>query len=132
MLFLSFPGSSYSCWTRWGRLGENGQSKLDPADSLPDAVKKFGKKFKDKTKNNWDDRFAFVKHDKKYQLVETTGEEDGDSADAALGRLTEEQVGSISKLKINYMAQYLDSRCVSSPAALVLAKHTPRIRYKEV
>ena len=85
-------GASFAVWTRWGRLGENGQSKLLPASNFDDGVKIYGKKFKDKTKNNWEDRGNFVKHSGKYQLVETTGEDDGDSADAALGRLTEDQI----------------------------------------
>ena len=58
----------FFCWTRWGRLGEVGQSKLDPCGGDADsAIKEFGKKFKEKTKNAWEARASFVKHDGKYQ-----------------------------------------------------------------
>lgn len=58
-----------------------------------DAIRKFEKKFKDKTKNNWSDRANFVKKPDQYQLVET--EADGGDGDdgAALGKLSEAQIG---------------------------------------
>ena len=84
--------NTFFCWTRWGRLGENGQNKLAAAKSDADAITMFSKKFKDKTKNKWEDRHDFVKHKGKYQIVETTDEEGGDNEDAALGRLTEHQI----------------------------------------
>jgi poly [ADP-ribose] polymerase len=80
-------GGSYALWTRWGRLGEDGQNQLQPAGGVEEAIKAFEKKFKDKTKNNWADRGAFVKKDDQYQLVETADDDDGAGGDdAALGR----------------------------------------------
>ncbi|XP_077182003.1 protein mono-ADP-ribosyltransferase PARP3 [Paroedura picta] len=61
---------SYSCWNRWGRVGESGQSKLSGFPSLEAAKKDFEKKFRDKTKNSWADRENFVAHDGKYTLIE--------------------------------------------------------------
>ena len=61
----------FSCWTRWSRLGEVGTYNLSPPGSQAEAVKMFEKKFKDKTKNAWAMKDAFVKHDGKYQLVVT-------------------------------------------------------------
>ena len=43
----------YFSWNRWGRLGEEGQSKLEACASEEEAIKSFSKKFKDKTKNTW-------------------------------------------------------------------------------
>ncbi|XP_003217614.2 protein mono-ADP-ribosyltransferase PARP3 [Anolis carolinensis] len=68
----------YSCWNRWGRVGEAGQSKLNSFPSLEAAKKDFEKKFRDKTKNNWADRDNFVCHDGKYTLIEV---QQGDEED---------------------------------------------------
>ena len=38
----------FCCWSRWGRLGEAGQSKLQEYANLADAGKDFEKKFQDK------------------------------------------------------------------------------------
>uniref|UniRef100_A0A8C4W322 Poly(ADP-ribose) polymerase family member 3 n=1 Tax=Gopherus evgoodei TaxID=1825980 RepID=A0A8C4W322_9SAUR len=61
---------SYSCWNRWGRVGEVGQSKLSPFPSLEAAKKDFEKKFREKTKNSWAERENFVAHPGKYTLIE--------------------------------------------------------------
>lgn len=72
-------GKLYYCWTRWGRVGEIGQSKLSNAfDNFDKAVKDFEKKFKDKTKNNWSDRDNFVSHPGKYTLIEVDGDQDSE------------------------------------------------------
>ncbi|XP_029455379.1 protein mono-ADP-ribosyltransferase PARP3 isoform X2 [Rhinatrema bivittatum] len=60
----------YFCWNRWGRVGEVGQSKLSPLPSLDAAKKDFEKKFKDKTRNDWQNRDAFVAHPGKYTMIE--------------------------------------------------------------
>ena len=46
-------GGKYFSWNRWGRLGEEGQNKLEACASEEEAIKSFSKKFKDKTKNTW-------------------------------------------------------------------------------
>ncbi|XP_054831185.1 protein mono-ADP-ribosyltransferase PARP3 isoform X2 [Eublepharis macularius] len=61
---------SYSCWNRWGRVGETGQSKLSHFPSLEAAQKDFEKKFREKTKNSWANRENFIAHDGKYTLIE--------------------------------------------------------------
>lgn len=56
-----------------------GQCKLsNPFVKVDGAVKDFEKKFKDKTKNNWSDREAFVSHPGKYTLIEVDGEQDSE------------------------------------------------------
>ncbi|XP_069010078.1 protein mono-ADP-ribosyltransferase PARP3 [Embiotoca jacksoni] len=79
--------NKYFSWNRWGRVGEVGQSKLNPFDKPENAVKDFEKKFKDKTKNNWSDRTDFVSHAGKYTLIEVDGEQDAEvKVDSVDGR----------------------------------------------
>ena len=63
-------GGKYHCWTRWGRVGEVGQSALLGDGSLPGAKKAFESKFRDKTSNAWADRKKFVAKAGKYTLIE--------------------------------------------------------------
>ena len=64
--------NQYYTWKRWGRVGEerNKQNELLGPQGLEPALKMFNKTFREKTKNDWADRDDFVKHDKKYQLIE--------------------------------------------------------------
>ncbi|XP_069722399.1 protein mono-ADP-ribosyltransferase PARP3 [Phaenicophaeus curvirostris] len=61
---------AYSVWNRWGRVGEGGQSKLMPYTFLEAAKKDFEKKFREKTKNRWEERENFVAQPGKYTLIE--------------------------------------------------------------
>ncbi|NXM70070.1 PARP3 polymerase, partial [Serilophus lunatus] len=61
---------AYSVWSRWGRVGEIGQSKLMPCASLEAAKKDFEKKFREKTKNSWATKENFVAQPGKYTLIE--------------------------------------------------------------
>ncbi|NXK59039.1 PARP3 polymerase, partial [Sylvietta virens] len=63
-------GGTYSVWSRWGRVGEPGQSKLMPFASLEAAKKDFEKKFREKTKNSWAARENFIAQPGKYTLIE--------------------------------------------------------------
>jgi poly [ADP-ribose] polymerase 2/3/4 len=63
-------GGKYYCWTRWGRVGEDGQNALIGPSDLGKALKAFQAKFKDKTKNAWDDRASFVPAAGRYHLIE--------------------------------------------------------------
>lgn len=67
-------GGRFSCWNRWGRVGEVGQSKMNHFGCLEDAKKDFKKKFWEKTKNKWEERDHFVAHPNKYTLIEVQGE----------------------------------------------------------
>ncbi|XP_076469646.1 protein mono-ADP-ribosyltransferase PARP3-like [Babylonia areolata] len=69
----------YYAWNRWGRVGEPGQNAVKGPFGTPDgAVKDFVKKFKDKTKNNWEDRASFTPVKGKYTLLEMAGDDDDD------------------------------------------------------
>ena len=84
----------YSVWTRWGRVGEPGQNKMEPCGSFEEARRVFESKFRDKTKNAWSNRDNFVKHDGKYQLLDMEHSAGGgdDNDDTPLGRLSKSQV----------------------------------------
>ncbi|KAJ3319355.1 Poly [ADP-ribose] polymerase 2 [Boothiomyces sp. JEL0866] len=75
-LLQNDTSGSFAVWTRWGRVGVDGQSKLDNFGSLLAAVSAFEKKFNDKTKNHWQNRANFVKYPGKYFLIERDFEEE--------------------------------------------------------
>ena len=76
-LLLS-SSSRHSVWTRWGRVGESGQNAHKFFGSLQAAEQEFCKKFKDKTKNSWDERENFVPAKGKYTLLEMDDETEGE------------------------------------------------------
>ncbi|KAI6784882.1 Poly [ADP-ribose] polymerase-like protein [Emericellopsis cladophorae] len=81
--------SDFKTWTRWGRVGEVGQSAMLGSGSEADAIKNFSKKFKDKSGLSWDNRGADPKPGK-YAFVERSynpdsEDEDGDGAASTKG-----------------------------------------------
>jgi len=75
-------GGSYYVWTRWGRVGEPGQNALKgPLGDVNVAIKEFKKKFREKTKNDWDNRADFVPASGKYTLIEMDGQDEADSTE---------------------------------------------------
>eukprot|EP00760_Papus_ankaliazontas_P029092 PhM_4_TR4136/c0_g1_i1/m.69882 len=58
----------YVLWTRWGRVGEDGQYQATPFAQAPEAVAEFRRIFKAKTSNDWG--VDFVKIPKKYLFHE--------------------------------------------------------------
>ncbi|KAL1968943.1 hypothetical protein VTN77DRAFT_777 [Rasamsonia byssochlamydoides] len=64
----------YNTWTRWGRVGEFGQSAMLGNGTLDVAKRHFEKKFRDKTGLSWADRLAPPKTGK-YAFVERNYEE---------------------------------------------------------
>ncbi|KAJ9652795.1 hypothetical protein H2198_007977 [Neophaeococcomyces mojaviensis] len=67
----------WSTWTRWGRVGEFGQTKMLGPGSLDEALAEFNKKFKDKTGNSWENRNGEMKKNK-YVFIERSYEDDED------------------------------------------------------
>ena len=61
-------GGKFYAWTRWGRVGEDGQNALLGNGTRADAEKCFKAKFRDKTHNAWEDRAKFVAKPGKYTL----------------------------------------------------------------
>jgi ankyrin repeat protein/predicted DNA-binding WGR domain protein len=59
----------YIVFTKWGRVGTDGQFQQTPFSTLDDARKEFCSIFKSKSGNMWEDRHNFIKNSKKYRLV---------------------------------------------------------------
>ncbi|KAI1830556.1 hypothetical protein DTO027I6_8828 [Penicillium roqueforti] len=72
---LSGTNSKYFTWTRWGRVGEHGQSACLGEGSLGAAMKHYEKKFRDKSGLKWVDRLDTPKNGK-YTFLERNYEED--------------------------------------------------------
>ncbi|KAJ6260524.1 hypothetical protein Dda_4750 [Drechslerella dactyloides] len=56
ILQLLKKGATFAVWTRWGRVGEGGQTKCMDNLAFAVAMKEFNKKFKDKTGVIWEER----------------------------------------------------------------------------
>jgi poly [ADP-ribose] polymerase len=65
----------YITWTRWGRVGEHGQSARLGSGGLEEAIRHFEAKFKNKSGLKWEDRLATPKNGK-YTFLERNYEED--------------------------------------------------------
>lgn len=74
-------GTDFKTSTRWGRVGELGQSALLGSGPFEDAMKQFQNKFKDKSGLKWEDRGEQPKA-KKYVFVERSYEPDSDDEEA--------------------------------------------------
>jgi poly [ADP-ribose] polymerase len=81
---LESAGKKYQTWTRWGRVGEHGQSAMLGTGSLLDAMSHFEKKFKDKSGLCWVHRGDKPKS-KKYVFVERSYLADDDEPPAQSG-----------------------------------------------
>ncbi|KAG9407568.1 Poly [ADP-ribose] polymerase 3 [Aphanomyces cochlioides] len=68
---IQTSNASWDVFTRWGRVGDVGEHKLwCPTSDLDAAIKMFVKKFKEKTKNHWNDRVDFEHKSGFYDIVE--------------------------------------------------------------
>ncbi|KAJ4289291.1 hypothetical protein N0V88_007042 [Collariella sp. IMI 366227] len=72
----------YRTWTRWGRVGERGQTATPAVGTLSSAMQQFEKKFKDKSGLSWSQRGNNPKPGK-YAFVERNYSEDSDDEDEA-------------------------------------------------
>ncbi|KAJ0229909.1 hypothetical protein HA466_0311460 [Hirschfeldia incana] len=91
---------AYMVYFRWGRVGVQGQSKLDgPYDSCDPAIEIFSNKFFDKTRNHWSDRKEFILHPKSYAWLEMDyGKDEKDSVVNDIPRPSSEVKPEESKL----------------------------------
>ncbi len=74
-------GGKFYAWTRWGRVGEDGQNALLGPSDFAKALKAFQAKFKDKTKNAWEERASFKAVAGRYALIEVDRSADASKAD---------------------------------------------------
>ncbi|KAK4139223.1 poly polymerase catalytic domain-containing protein [Dichotomopilus funicola] len=80
----------FHTWTRWGRVGERGQTAYTSSSSLDGAMRQFEKKFKDKSSLAWKDRGNPPKPGK-YAFVEKNYDEDSDDDEGEGGDNEAEQ-----------------------------------------
>ncbi|KAI1467488.1 PARP-domain-containing protein [Daldinia caldariorum] len=94
----------FFCWTRWGRVGERGQSKTVGDGTLQVALSEFDNKFKSKTGRAWVDRgeppkpgkYAFV--ERSYEPDSEDDEDTKKTKDATIKKEEEEEEMPESKL----------------------------------
>lgn len=70
--------TQFRTWSRWGRVGDHGQTKVLGDGSLADAQANFQAKFKNKSGLSWDDRGETPKPNK-YVFLERSYEPDSDA-----------------------------------------------------
>ena len=58
-----------------------------PFNDLQHAIKEFTKKFKEKTKNNWEDREDFQPAKGKYTLLEMDGQDEAENIEEKVSKL---------------------------------------------
>lgn len=75
-----FSSNDYRVWTRWGRVGEHGQTRLLGYGDLSDSLRTFEKKFREKSGLTWAQRGASPIPGK-YAFVERSYDDDGDDDD---------------------------------------------------
>lgn len=93
MQLLENKENVFFVWTRWGRVGENGQSNMEEFKSLSSATGEFEKKFKSKTGNKWSNLKSFESKVGKYTVVDVEEKEGATVDDSApMGKLTETQI----------------------------------------
>lgn len=80
-ILKSKDGKAFYTHTRWGRVGELGQSKTVGPDDVEAAIKEFEKKFKDKSGLAWSDRNEESKGGKKYTYLEKNYDDEEDDED---------------------------------------------------
>jgi poly [ADP-ribose] polymerase 2/3/4 len=83
---IDVPGDGLYLFTRWGRVGEMGATQENGPMNPAQAIKEFGKKFRSKSANKWEDRGNFVPKKGKYTLVEM--EQDEETAAKAMTTAT--------------------------------------------
>ena len=91
-------GNTFYTWTRWGRVGNNGQSKMVGDGTLASAQKAFHAKFREKNGGLWEDRHQ-IRGAGKYNFLEmnydnSSSEDDNDLPSASKRRASEESIDS--------------------------------------
>ncbi|KAJ7071556.1 poly polymerase catalytic domain-containing protein [Mycena amicta] len=76
--------TSCSLFTRWGRVGSDGQTQLKGPFAAATAIKEFKKQFKAKASVDWENRVGMVPKDGKYTWLERDyGDDDEEEQDNA-------------------------------------------------
>ncbi|KAL3482347.1 poly polymerase catalytic domain-containing protein [Aspergillus californicus] len=105
-LLVSKDGKQYQTWTRWGRVGENGQSAHLGNGTLDNAKTYFEKKFKDKSGLAWKDRLNNPKNGK-YTFIERNYEESDDEEDKKIVKRQSKTVESKLPAAIQRLVSFI-------------------------
>eukprot|EP00731_Ephydatia_muelleri_P003429 Em0001g3429a len=105
-------GSSYTLWTRWGRVGEPGQNKMDHCSVLRMGPRASARSSRTRPQNAWEDRHNFQPRSGKYTLLEM----DDDDEDA------EEVVAKLSALDETDSAEKVVKQCTLDKPTQALIK----------
>jgi predicted DNA-binding WGR domain protein len=99
----------YFLFTRWGRVGDDGQYQLTPYSTLDECRKEFVKVFREKTANAWKDTDQFEVKPKKYTLIRLNEREIRKHANVKIDfqRLQSDQQHPPSKLQSNSYQKFL-------------------------
>ncbi|KAK5655677.1 hypothetical protein OQA88_5610 [Cercophora sp. LCS_1] len=106
------PSGFHRTWTRWGRVGERGQTAIAGEGSLETAMHGFLKKFKDKSGLPWDMRGGNPKPSK-YAFIERNYSADTDDEDEADAK---EEKSAKGKKPSNWVAP----KCTLHPSVQAL------------
>lgn len=98
---LYTTADKYLTWTRWGRVGERGQSAVLGGGMLDEAKRHFEKKFRDKSGLAWDRRTEDPRPGK-YAFVERNYNEDDDDDENNSGN-TKKDVDQIKEENDDYV-----------------------------
>eukprot|EP00899_Mesostigma_viride_P006870 jgi/Mesvir1/16184/Mv08449-RA.1 len=118
-------GGSYYVWTRWGRVGADGQWDLHGRDKIPfrakpregmlsiapfvdlaSAMETFQSKFHDKTRNHWENRDQFQKVPGKYHLLEMDYERNTELEERR-AKMVEKAKAEVAPSKLEASVQHL-------------------------
>ncbi|KAH8924250.1 hypothetical protein BT69DRAFT_1296530 [Atractiella rhizophila] len=97
----SDTGNKFTCFTRWGRVGENGQNKDLGGGTEQGAIAEFQKKFKDKAKIPWEQRSSSAPKAGAYTFIEMAydaEEEEAEEERPAKKQDTKERKDTVSTL----------------------------------
>jgi len=93
---LASKGQDFRVWTRWGRVGAYGQTKILPGGTFAGAFNAFEAKFKEKTGHKWADRLKPPKKGK-YTLLERSYEPETSDVEGEVAQSIESPAGAKSR-----------------------------------
>jgi predicted DNA-binding WGR domain protein len=101
----------YFLFTRWGRVGDDGQYQLTPYSTFDECRKEFVKVFREKTGNAWKDTDQFEVKPKKYTLIRLNERELHKHSNVSIdfNRLQSDQQHPPSKLQSNSYKNFLQT-----------------------
>ncbi|CAF4358739.1 unnamed protein product, partial [Rotaria sp. Silwood2] len=99
----------YFLFTRWGRIGDDGQYQLTPYSTLDECRKEYLKVFREKTGNAWKDTNQFEVKPKKYTLIKLNERDRYKYSNVPINfnRLQSEQTHPTSKLQSSVFKNFL-------------------------